>query len=128
IAGTPYLGAEEVILRGPGGHRGEFFAWDAVSGSKAWVIREEFPVWSGALATAGDVIFYGTMDRWFRAVDAHDGKVLWQFRMPSGVVGQPIAYLGPDGKQYIAVYSGVGGTAGMPVAVPTSTDVPTASG
>ena len=46
---------------------------------KVWSIHEKFPVWSGALVTAGDVAFYGTMDRWFKAVDAKTGKVLWKF-------------------------------------------------
>ena len=59
---------------------------------KVWTITEKFPVWSGALATAGDVAFYGTMDRWFKAVDAKAGKVLWQFRVPSRIIGQPVTY------------------------------------
>ena len=73
-------------------------------------------MWSGALATAGDVVFYGTMDGWFKAVDAQTGNVLWQFKTGSGIIGQPITYRGPDGKQYVAVLSGVGGWAGAIVA------------
>ena len=73
-------------------------------------------MWSGALVTAGDVVFYGTMDGWFKAVDARNGKLLWQFKTGSGIIGQPIVYRGPDGKQYIAVLSGVGGWAGAIVA------------
>jgi hypothetical protein len=68
------------------------------------------------LATAGDVVFYGTMDRWFKALDARTGATLWQFRTGSGIVGQPITYRGPDGRQYVAVMSGVGGWAGAIVA------------
>jgi alcohol dehydrogenase (cytochrome c) len=52
------------------------------------------------------------MDGWFKAVDAKSGNPLWQFKVGSGVVGQPVAYKGPDGKEYIAVLSGVGGWAG----------------
>jgi PQQ-dependent dehydrogenase (methanol/ethanol family) len=115
IAGTPYVGADVKMYAGPGGHRGEFSAWDPVARKKAWTIRERFPVWSGALATAGDVVFYGTMDGWFKAVHAQTGALLWQFKTPSGIVGQPVSYLGPDGKQYIAVMSGVGGWAGAVV-------------
>ena len=70
IAGTPYVGADVKMYAGPGGHRGEFTAWDPVARRKAWSIKENFPVWSGALVTAGDVVFYGTMDGWFKAVDA----------------------------------------------------------
>ncbi|HEX8675492.1 MAG TPA: PQQ-dependent dehydrogenase, methanol/ethanol family, partial [Longimicrobium sp.] len=59
IAGTPYVGMNVVMKAGPGGHRGEFTAWDPVRRRAMWKIRERFPVWSGALATAGDVVFYG---------------------------------------------------------------------
>ncbi|MGE5094715.1 MAG: methanol/ethanol family PQQ-dependent dehydrogenase [Betaproteobacteria bacterium] len=115
IAGTPYVGADLKMKAGPGGYRGEFAAWDPVARRKAWSVREKFPVWSGALATAGDVVFYGTMDGYFKAVDARTGAALWQFKTDSGVIGQPISYQGPDGKQYIAVMSGVGGWAGAVV-------------
>jgi PQQ-dependent dehydrogenase (methanol/ethanol family) len=112
IAGTPFVGAAVRMYAGPGGHRGELIAWDPVARRKAWTIREKYPVWSGVVATAGDLVFYGTMDRWFKAVDARTGTLRWQHRMPSGVVGQPISYRGPDGRQYIAVMCGVGGWAG----------------
>jgi PQQ-dependent dehydrogenase (methanol/ethanol family) len=113
IAGTPYVGAEVQMYAAPGaGHRGMFSAWDPVARRKAWEIPERFPVWSGAVVTAGDVVFYGTMDRWFKAVHARTGQLLWQKQLGSGVIGQPISYLGPDGKQYVAVLSGVGGWAG----------------
>ena len=116
IAGTPYVGAELKMKPGPGGKRGLFTAWDPAAGKAAWKIDEDFPVWSGALATAGDVVFYGTMEGWFKAVDAKTGKELWKFKTGSGIVGQPVSYRGPDGKQYIAVLSGVGGWAGGIVA------------
>jgi PQQ-dependent dehydrogenase (methanol/ethanol family) len=112
IAGTPYVGATLKMRPGSGGNRGLFTAWDPATARKAWSIKEDLPVWSGALATAGDLVFYGTMDGWFKAVDARDGKLLWQYRTTSGIIGQPISYRGPDGKQYIAVLSGVGGWAG----------------
>jgi len=112
IAGTPYVGAEVRMKPGPGGHRGEFSAWDPVAAQKRWSVKENFPVWSGALATAGGVVFYGTMDGVFKALDANSGEVLWSFRTSSGIIGQPVSYRGADGKQYIAVLSGVGGWAG----------------
>ena len=112
IAGTPFVGADVRMYAGPGGHRGEFTAWDPVGARRVWSIKERFPVWSGALATAGDVVFYGTMDRWFKAVHAKTGEVRWQFQVASGIIGQPITYRGPDGKQYVAVLAGVGGWAG----------------
>ena len=116
IAGTPYVGANVRMYAGPGGNRGEFLAWDPVKNEKVWAVNENFPVWSGALVTAGDVVFYGTMDGWFKAVDARNGSVLWQFKCGSGIIGQPVSYRGPDGKQYIAILAGVGGWSGAIVA------------
>ena len=116
IAGTPYVGANVRMYAGPGGNRGEFLAWDPVKNEKVWAISENFPVWSGALTTAGDVVFYGTMDGWFKAVDAKSGTLLWQFKCGSGIIGQPVSYRGPDGKQYIAILAGVGGWSGAIVA------------
>ena len=106
IAGTPYVGAEVKQKAGPGGYRGEFDAWDVAGEKKVWSLQEKFPVWSGALATAGDVVFYGNMEGWFKAVDAHDGNLLWQFKTGSGIIGQPTTYKGPDGHQYVAILSG----------------------
>jgi glucose dehydrogenase len=115
IAGTPYVGADLKMKTGPGGYRGEFSAWDPVARKKVWTIKEDFPVWSGALVTAGDVAFYGTMDGWFKAVDAKSGTVLWKYRTSSGIVGQPVSYRAPDGHQHVAVLAGVGGWAGAVV-------------
>ena len=112
IAGTPYVGMNVKMHAGPGGNRGVFSAWNPVTAREAWSIKEDLPVWSGALVTAGDVVFYGTMDGWFKAVNARSGAPLWQFKTGSGIIGQPITYRGPDGHQYIAVLSGVGGWSG----------------
>jgi len=84
-------------------------AWDAVQGKPIWELKEPYPAWSGALVTAGDVAFYGTLDGWFKAVDARTGKLLSRFKVGSGVVGNPITFQAPDGKQYVAVYAGIGG-------------------
>src|SRR3954453_13516389 len=112
IAGTPYVGAEVKMKPGPGGHRGEFSAWDVQNARKRWSIKENFPVWSGVVATAGNVVFYGTMEGWFKAVNAESGELLWQFKSESGIIGQPITYKGPDGHQYVAILAGVGGWSG----------------
>ena len=112
IAGTPFVGATVDMYAGPGGYRGEFMAWDPVAKKRVWEIHENFPVWSGTVVTAGDVAFYGTMDRWFKAVDATNGKLLWQFHAGSGIIGQPVTYQGSDGAQYVAILSGVGGWPG----------------
>ena len=112
IAGTPYVGMNVKMFAGPGGHRGEFDAWNPLTGRKVWSIKEDLPVWSGALVTAGDIAFYGTMDGWFKAVDARTGKPLWQHKVNSGIIGQPVTFRAPDGKQYVAILAGVGGWAG----------------
>ena len=124
IAGTPYIGGNAPEKGGPGGYKGEFIAWDAVNGKKVWGIKEPFPVWSGALATAGGVVFYGTLDGWFKAVDARTGTPLWQFKVGSGIVGAPMTYTGPDGKQYLAVYSGIGGDMGLLIAGDVAANLP----
>jgi PQQ-dependent dehydrogenase (methanol/ethanol family) len=116
IAGTPFLGVNERMYAGPGGYRGKFMAWDPVKRKEIWGIKENFPVWSGTVVTAGDVAFYGTMDRHFKCVNAKTGEVLWDFETDSGIIGQPVTYKGPDGKQYVAVLAGVGGWAGAVVA------------
>jgi glucose dehydrogenase len=116
IAGTPYVGADVRMYDAPGGYGGEMAAWDPITGKVVWSNKERFPVWSGALATAGNVIFYGTLEGWFKAVDAMSGKLLWQFKTGSGIIGQPVTYKGPDGHQYVAILSGVGGWAGAIVA------------
>ena len=112
IAGTPFLGADARMFAGPGGHRGVFTAWDPVARRPVWRIREDLPLWSGALATGGDVVFYGTLDGWFKAVDARSGKLLWRHRLSSGIIGMPMTYRGPDGRQYVAIFAGVGGWSG----------------
>ncbi len=123
IAGTPYLGASVRMYPGPGGYQGELIAWDVANAKEVWGIKEsDLPVYSGVLATAGDVVFYGTMDGWFRAVDARSGSVLWQQKLTSGIIGNPMTFIGPDGKQYVAIYVGIGGWMGA-VALPSvSTD------
>ena len=113
IAGTPYMGASVRMYPGPGDYQGELIAWDVANAKKVWSVKDSvLPVYAGVLATGGDLVFYGTMEGDFRAVDARSGKILWQVRTGSGIVSDPITFLGPDGKQYIAVYSGVGGWMG----------------
>lgn len=113
IAGTPYVGASVLNYVPKGESGGELIAWDVAHAKRVWGISSgPLPTWSGLLVTGGDVLFYGTLDGWFKAVDARTGKELWQFKTQSGIVGNPITFLGPDGKQYIAIYSGIGGALG----------------
>ena len=127
IAGAPYVGANVRIFPGPGGNQGEFIAWDPATAKKVWGIKEAFPVWTGTLVTAGDVAFYGTMDGWFKAVNAKTGTPLWKSKLPSGSIGNPITFVGPDRKQYVAIYSGIGGWFGLPIAGNLSREDPLAA-
>jgi lanthanide-dependent methanol dehydrogenase len=127
IAGTPYVGSSVVYKPGPGGHQGEVTAWDPLAGKAVWKVQEKYPAWSGTLATAGGLVFYGTMEGWFKAVDAKTGSVLWRFKAGSGIIGQPISYRGPDGHQYVAIYSGVGGWPGAVVVNDLDTNDQTAA-
>jgi alcohol dehydrogenase (cytochrome c) len=127
MVGTPYVGASDVFKTGPGGNRGELIAWDAINGVKVWSILENLPLYSGVLATAGNLVFYGSMDRWFRAVDARTGQILFQVQLPSGIIGSPMTYLAPDGKQRVAIYSGVGGYVGAMVSAHLAADDPYAA-
>lgn len=114
--GQPYVGATLTLHPPEGSDRtGAFIAWDGARGRIAWTIPEPFSVWSGALATAGNVVFYGTLEGYLKAVDARDGHELYRFKTPSGIVGNVTTYL-HGGKQYVAVLSGVGGWAGIGLA------------
>ena len=115
-AGQPYVGATLRMFPGPGGHMGAVIAWDATTGKIVWSTKERFSAWSGTLVTATDLVFYGTLEGYMKAVDAKTGKELWRFKTPSGIIGNPMTYIGPDGKQYVAILSGVGGWAGIGLA------------
>ncbi|MEJ2464994.1 MAG: methanol/ethanol family PQQ-dependent dehydrogenase [Candidatus Thiodiazotropha sp.] len=115
-AGQPYVGATLSMYPAPGGnHLGNFIAWDADKGKIVWSNPEPFSVWSGALSTGGDVVFYGTLEGYLKAVDAKTGKELYRFKTPSGIIGNINTYM-HNGKQYIAVLSGLGGWAGIGMA------------
>jgi lanthanide-dependent methanol dehydrogenase len=115
-AGQPYVGATLSMYPPPGqSNMGNFIAWDGKTGKIVWSDPELFSVWSGTLATAGDVVFYGTLEGYLKAVDAKTGKELYKFKTPSGIIGNPMTYE-HGGKQYIAVLSGVGGWAGIGLA------------
>ncbi len=115
-AGQAYVGAA-LTMYPPKGETdmGNFIAWDAKEGKIVWSLPEKFSAWGGALATAGGVVFYGTLDGFLKAIDAKTGKELYKFKTPSGIIGNPMTYE-HNGKQYVAVLSGVGGWAGIGLA------------
>ncbi|MEJ1965960.1 MAG: methanol/ethanol family PQQ-dependent dehydrogenase [Gammaproteobacteria bacterium] len=116
-AGQPYVGATLTMYPAPNSHggMGNFIAWDPSNGKIVWSKKEMFSVWSGALTTAGDVVFYGTLEGYLKAVSPKDGKELWKFKTPSGIIGNVFTYQ-YAGKQYVGVYSGIGGWAGIGMA------------
>jgi PQQ-dependent dehydrogenase (methanol/ethanol family) len=115
-AGQPYVGATLSMYPPPGEKNlGNFIAWDASKGKIVWSKPEQFSVWSGALSTAGGIVFYGTLEGYFKAVDQKTGKELFKFKTPSGIIGNAFTYT-HKGKQYVGVFSGVGGWAGIGLA------------
>lgn len=121
-AGQPYVGATLSMYPAPGGdHLGNFIAWDATKGEIVWSKPEPFSVWSGALATAGDVVFYGTLEGYLKAVDPANGEELFRFKTPSGIIGN-VNTFEHGGKQYVAVLSGIGGWAGIGLAAGLTED------
>jgi PQQ-dependent dehydrogenase (methanol/ethanol family) len=113
--GFPYVGATLSMFPAEEGVRGRLIAFDQVTGQTKWTVPEMFQVYSGPLTTDGGVLFYGTLDGWFKAVDQATGKVVYQFHAPSGIIGNPISYM-HGGKQYVAVLTGVGGWAAIGLA------------
>ena len=105
--GKFYL-ASEFDLGKPGNegtHLAEFIAWDPVAQKKVWGIKEDLPFLSGALSTAGGLVFYGNLHGEFKAVDAKNGNVLWKFNIGTGILPGAITYA-VDGKQYVAIVAG----------------------
>lgn len=115
-AGQPYVGATLSMYPPKGStHMGNFIAWDATSGKIVWSNKERFSVWSGALATAGGVVFYGTLEGYLKGIDAKTGEELYKFKTPSGIIGNVMTYE-HKGKQYVGILSGIGGWAGIGLA------------
>jgi PQQ-dependent dehydrogenase (methanol/ethanol family) len=121
-AGQPYVGATLNIF--PAGkdvktgapnkstNMGEFIAWDPTTGKIAWAIDEPFSLWGGLVATAGDVVIYGTLEGYLKVRDANTGAELYKFKTPSGIIGNVSTWTN-NGKQYVGVLSGLGGWAGV---------------
>lgn len=117
-AGQPYVGATLSMYPAPNSHGGlgNYITWDASSGKIVQSKPEKFSVWSGPLNTAGGISCYGTLEGYLKCVDAKDiNKELFKFKTPSGIIGNVFTYE-HKGKQYMGVFSGIGGWAGIGMA------------
>jgi PQQ-dependent dehydrogenase (methanol/ethanol family) len=113
IQGTAFVGANVRVSYETVGPGGEILAWDLGARKATWRVQERFPIASDVLATAGGVVFYGTLDGTLKAIDAQTGALLWHFETSAPLMGQPTTYLGPDGRQYVAVVVGASGPFGL---------------
>ena len=112
--GTVYVFANVFMYPEKPGVTGKFKKFNVVTGKTEWEIPDSFPNWGGALVTGGGLAFYGSLGGDFRAVDRATGKVLWSRKLGSGIIGNPITY-SVKGKQYVSIWSGIGGWIGLPV-------------
>ena len=112
--GTVYVFANVYMYPEVPGTTGKLKKFNVLTGETLWEIPDPYPNWSGTLTTAGGLVFYGSLGGDFRAVDRETGKVVWERKLGSGIIGNPIAYK-IDGKQYVSVFAGIGGWIGLPV-------------
>jgi alcohol dehydrogenase (cytochrome c) len=106
--GAAYLGAGFTIKPNYEDHIGSLKAIDPMTGEWKWEYKNEAPLWGGVMTTAGGLVFFGTPEGEFKALDDETGAELWSFQTGSGIVGQPVTWE-QDGEQYVAVVSGWGG-------------------
>lgn len=117
-AGQFFVGATLNMYPGPKGDRqnylglGQMKSYNAITGKMNWEKMERFAVWGGTMTTKGGLVFYGTLDGFIKARNTDNGDLVWQFKLPSGVIGYPITYE-RDGTQYVAIMYGVGGWPGV---------------
>ena len=106
--GAAYLGSGFTIKPIFEDYIGSLKAIDPNTGEVKWEYKNNAPLWGGVMVTAGDLVFTGTPEGYFKAFHAETGEELWKFQTGSGVVGSPVTWE-QDDVQYIAITSGWGG-------------------
>ena len=106
--GAAYLGSGFTIKPLFEDYIGSLKAIDPDSGDIKWEYRNEAPLWGGVMTTAGGLVFFGTPEGKFIALNDETGEEVWSFQTGSGIVGQPVTWE-MDGAQYVSVVSGWGG-------------------
>ncbi|MCR9167651.1 MAG: PQQ-dependent methanol/ethanol family dehydrogenase [Rhodobacteraceae bacterium] len=106
--GAAYLGSGFTIKPNYEDHIGSLKAIDPDTGEWKWEYKNDAPLWSGVMTTAGGLVFFGTPEGKFMALDDETGEELWSFQTGSGIVGQPITW-DQNGEQYVSIISGWGG-------------------
>ncbi|MEZ5797777.1 MAG: PQQ-dependent methanol/ethanol family dehydrogenase [Paracoccaceae bacterium] len=106
--GAAYLGAGFTIKPNYEDHIGSLKAIDPATGEWKWEYKNDSPLWGGVMTTAGGLVFFGTPEGEFKALDDETGEVLFSFQTGSGIVGQPVTWE-MEGEQYVSVVSGWGG-------------------
>jgi quinohemoprotein ethanol dehydrogenase len=99
----------EPIVEKAGDGKGKLIAWDPAAQKEAWSVQHDHLWNGGTLATAGGLVFQGTADGWFSAYDGTSGRRLWRFNAGLGVIAAPMSF-SLDGRQYVSVLVGYGGT------------------
>ena len=90
---------------------GKLIAWDPVLNKEVWS-KVEKTTWNSGVMKTSDLVFQGTAEGDFNAMDARTGKVIWTKNLGTGIVAPPITYL-VDGVQYVTIAVGWGGVQGQ---------------
>ena len=124
VQGGGGLAASRKFFEMPGtnGNLGKLGAYNVDTMEEVWNFQQRASYHTGTMSTAGDLVFVGDLDRYFRAHDVNTGEVLWETRLGTSVQGHPVSFA-IDGKQYIAVTAALGGTSPRTVPSVIATEI-----